>query len=72
MWKPIAELPVDPRGKNVVALIAINTLEARGSSPYTSDPYCGWRIAEINYPESFARWPHRFLPTHFCELPSTK
>lgn len=61
-WKPIWELN---QNKKSVALIAKTTMHGR---EYITDPWIGWR--ESN--GSFARWPHPFAPTHFCDLPPFK
>jgi hypothetical protein len=41
---------------------------------YTTDPYCVWvnEVDEYMRPEEFIRWPHPFMPTHFCLLPEER
>jgi hypothetical protein len=45
-----------------------------GKIVYTSDPWCVWvnDIDEFMRPDDFIRWPHLFMPTHFCLLPEER
>ena len=63
MWKDIDSAPVGMEMFVVKAFGAsIGTI-----STYTSDPYCVWQTSE----GTFERWPHKFKPTHWLELPSS-
>ncbi len=53
-----------PSGRKMFVAKAFDAIPFRGASAYESDPYCVWRDGD-----SFARWPHSFQPTHWCELP---
>lgn len=64
-------LPIDtapaPGKRAVFVVIAIN-VECGTIREYTSDPYCVFR----NSDGSFARWPHKFPPTHWYPLPDPR
>jgi hypothetical protein len=64
-WLPITTAPQSRKPFEMFVVIAIRSIPQPSSAPYTSDPYCVWREAD----GSFARWPHRFAPTHWCPLP---
>lgn len=65
VWQPIEDCP---RGgpKEIFVAVAIDIV--RGTTKYTTDPYCVWYDADGCY----ARWPHPFPPTHFMKLPERK
>ena len=60
MWKPIESCPINSR----TMFVAIAFGAEIGTTPYNSDPYCVWRDDG-----KFVRWPHKFPPTHWMELP---
>lgn len=63
-WKPIETAPQED--KTIFVVKGFNVCNGfTGSKPYTSDPYCVWPDGN----GGFARWPHKFQPTHWCELP---
>ena len=63
-WLPIASLPtIYKTTKRMFVVIGID-IPVGSVKSYTSDPYCVWVDGN-----TFARWPHDFAPTHFCELP---
>lgn len=51
-----------PEERAMVVFIAVDA--SIGSTKYTTDPYCGWRIGD-----KFYRWPHSFTATHWMPLP---
>jgi hypothetical protein len=64
-WMPIETAPV---GREMFVARAVNVVHPfAGPHPYTSDPWCVWQ----DEPGKFARWPHRFPPTHWLALPSS-
>ena len=66
MWKKIENLPEEYQdsAKMFVAK-AIDILPCWDSSfKYTTDPYTVWRTNG-----EYHCWPHKFLPTHYCEFP---
>ena len=66
MWKKIENLPEEYQDSTKMFVVkAIDILPCVYShSNYTSDPYTVWRMNG-----EYHRWPHEFLPTHYCELP---
>lgn len=67
-WKPINELPEylkETRRMFVVKAIDVAPMEAVPDYRYNSDPWCVW----FDGNGGFVRWPHKYPPTHFCELP---
>lgn len=76
-WKPISTCP--KRHSPMFVVIGIDV--DRGGYTYTTDPYCVWwnttaGVGDERFPNNppthFARWPHPFEPTHWCELPDVK
>lgn len=64
-WQPIEHAPRDG-SRTMFVVRAFNVCNKHTCGrPYTSDPYCVWRQEN----GTFARWPHKFDPTHFTELP---
>lgn len=64
-WMPIETAPV---GREMFVARAVNVVHPfAGTHPYTSDPWCVWQDEH----GKFARWPHRFPPTHWLALPSS-
>lgn len=61
-WRPISEAPHG--GRQMFVVRAFNVQQ--GSTTYNSDPWCVWREKS----GSFARWPHKFPPTHWQPLPA--
>lgn len=59
MFKPISEAP---DGMKMFVAIAV-------LPNYTTDPWCVWKDKDANF--GFARWPHKFAPTHFMEIAET-
>ena len=66
MWKKIENLPEEYQDSTKMFVVkAINILPFRYSPfKYTTDPYTVWRTNG-----KYHRWPYKFLPTHYCELP---
>lgn len=76
-WRPIETAPKVQHPMFVV--IAIDVIVGEGTRPYTTDPYCVWWSdtevvgdERIDNKTHFARWPHRFPPTHWAPLPIVK
>lgn len=59
VWTDISQLEVSNKP---VVLISKTKI---GGRDYITDPWCGW----MHEDGSFARWPHKFQPTHFLKLP---
>jgi hypothetical protein len=70
MWLTIDKLHDHVKGKEMFVVQAFGIVLEGSSRIYTSDPYCTWLDADGNKP--FPRWPHSFMPTHFCLLPEEK
>jgi hypothetical protein len=62
---PIETAPTVGRGMFVVKAFRVRN-GFTGGHEYTSDPWCVWRQEDGD----FARWPHKFQPTHWCPLPA--
>lgn len=60
-WQPIKTAPTN--SKQMFAVIAVNVPFGKDRR-YTTDPYCVW-----NEGGKFVRWPHKFQPTHWMNLP---
>jgi len=60
-WKSIDSAP-----NRKTPMFLIKGVDVGIHDNYTTDPYCSW----IRDDGSFARWPHAFKPTHWCEIPS--
>lgn len=54
-WQPIETAP---DGKKMFVVISATDM-------YITDPYCVWKDSR----GLFVRWPHKFKPTHWAELP---
>ena len=64
MWKSIDSAPI---GMDMFVVKAFDVNDGHtGGQAYTSDPWCVWQEKE----GEFSRWPHRFKPTHWIELPA--
>jgi hypothetical protein len=63
-WQPIETAPTS--GREMFVVRAFNVPVTISGPPYTSDPYCVW-IDDTS--GDFARWPHKFPPTHWIPLP---
>lgn len=61
-WLDISKLETK---RKLVVLVAKTEIAGR---EYITDPWCGWLTDD----GTFARWPHKFEPTHFIELPEFK
>lgn len=57
-WQPIETAP---RGSRKVIVL----ISDAGPDGYVTDPWTGW----VERDGKFARWPHKFPPTHWLELP---
>ena len=64
-WQDIAALPANIGRKMFVAIGVTSGNGFTGGRAYTTDPFCVWREPD----GGFARWPHNWGPTHFCDLP---
>ena len=63
-WLPIETAPTE--GREMFVVKAFNVCNGfTGGKPYTSDPWCVWHESD----SSFARWNHKFQPTHWMPLP---
>lgn len=65
-WKKITKGSLKQFKRNEMFVVKAINVEWDTGKPYTSDPYCTW----INDFAIYARWPHPFDPTHYCELPT--
>ncbi len=62
-WNSIETAPI---GRKMFVAIGITSgNEHTGGVAYRTDPYCIWQDKE----GQFSRWPHRWGPTHWAELP---
>jgi hypothetical protein len=62
-WKPIGTAPKD--GREI--LLRARTREALpGGAEYVTDVYHGWWDRAHG---NWARWPHKFAPTHWMKIP---
>lgn len=59
-WQSIESAP---KNRKRMFVVIAKDIIVHGRN-YTSDPYCVWVEDGV-----FCRWPHKFLPTHWCELP---
>ncbi len=66
-WQPIETAPEGVKVSEQMFVVIAFNVRSSESNPflYTSDPYCVWKQKD----GSFARWPHRFNPTHWMPLP---
>lgn len=67
-WFPLETLEKylsNSGGKKTMFIAIAFDVEGVASAPYTTDPYCVWKVDDL-----FARWPHPFPPTHWCPIPS--
>lgn len=64
MWKKIENLPEKYTNSHKMFVVKGIDIPRTGWFKYTTDPYCVW------YEKGkFVRWPHKFPPTHYCDLP---
>ena len=65
-WKNIEECqPPEPPTMFIArAILAEGNPHTGNGRAYNSDCYCVWKDKE-----GFARWPHSFPPTHWCNIP---
>ena len=61
-WQPIETAP-----RNRQMVLVIGDKVNAGHMIYTTDMYCVWFD---DRGEICARWPHKFMPTHWMPLPS--
>ena len=59
-WQPIETAPKETTQMFVVVAFGAKV----GATPYNSDPWCVWHQRG-----EFVRWPHKFSPTHWMQLP---
>jgi hypothetical protein len=70
MWLTIDKLHEHVKGRQMFVVKAFDVLPLGERGPiYTSDPYCVWFELDRGV---FERWPHMFMPTHFCLLPEER
>jgi hypothetical protein len=75
-WMTIDKLGEYVKGREMFVVKAFDVQYPNiDSLIYTSDPWCTWRerveqLCEDEY--YFPRWPHPFMPTHFCLLPEER
>jgi hypothetical protein len=68
MWLTIDKLHEYVKGRDMFVVRAFD-VEVSKDYKYTTDPYCTWYD---KYKDTFHRWPHEYLPTHFCLLPEER
>ena len=66
MWKKIENLPEEYKDSVKMFVVRAIDILPYVDSPfkYTTDPYAVWRMNG-----EYHRWPHKFPPTQYCELP---
>jgi hypothetical protein len=69
-WISIDKLGEYVKGRQMFVVKAFDVVPfERYPGTYTSDPWCVWFEQERG---TFERWPHLFMPTHFCLLPEER
>jgi hypothetical protein len=74
-WMAIDKLGEYVKGREMFVVKAFDVpLLNHSNVLYTTDPYCVfvYRMSDDLITSSFARWPHPFMPTHFCLLPEER
>lgn len=72
-WKPLDEMSTEEmrRLASTREMFVVIGIDVKvGVSKYTTDPYCVW--VDLRGDPLFIRWIHKFSPTHYMLLPSTK